>query len=308
MSDALANAGSDVTVAETSFGSQSFTGTGTPGTGGTSITGYAWKVAGVPPGSSVTTASLLNASTSTVTLTPDVVGNYRLFLVVTDNVGNVSEDNPFLAPNAAFVQYRVELTNTGLEKGAPGDRNYAATTHAVVDYLEDTVAPAIAPATTTTLGVVKLKDAPVDAANPKAITQDRVSYCFTKAGKIAASPGSGAPCRAAAWVMVPEDLTLFAVSIAMGDAGTTTRTDYVFGVHRQTYSDWVGNVYGAALETSTWTAPGTSNQPDGINITVSPQIAFAAREVASVRVSSADSDAADQGSDMVVEFHFKRLA
>lgn len=305
MSDALANAGSDVTVAETSFGSQSFTGTGTPGTGGTSITGYAWTLVGKPPGSS---ASLTGASTSTVTLVPDVVGNYRLFLVVTDNVGNVSEDNPFLAPDAAFTQYRVTLTETGLQKPAPGERNYTELDHEVIDYLEDTVAEKIAPATTTTLGVVKLKDSPVDAANPKAITQDRVSYCFTKAGKIVATSGSGAPCRAVAWAMVPEDLTLFAVSLAMGDSGTTTRANYVFDVYKQTYSDWVGNVYGASLETSTWTAPGTNNQPDGINITVSPQIAFAARDVVSLVVTSADADAADQGSDLIVEFHFKRLA
>lgn len=305
MADALANAGADVTDPESGFGSQAFTGTGTPGTGGTTISAYAWTLVGKPPGSS---AALTGASTATVTLVPDIVGNYRLFLVVTDDVGNVSESDPYQAPDAAFTQYRVELTNTGLQKLAPGERNYTEPgPHAVVDYLEDTVAPKIAPATTSAIGIVKLKDAPVDAANPKAITQDRITYTTLVAGKIEQEPGSGNPCRAIAWWMIPEDLMLFSASFAFGDGGTTTRVDYVINVYKQSEADWVGNVYGVSLGTATITAPGTNNVPRGTNLTLT-STACSARDVVSVVITSADADSADQGSDLSISLHLKRVA
>lgn len=306
MSDALANAGSDVTVAQTSFGAQAFTGSGTPGTGGTTIAAYAWTLVGKPPGSS---ASLSGASTATVTLTPDLVGNYRLFLVVTDDVGNVSASNPYEAPDAAFTQYRVQLTNTELQKLAPGERNYTNRDHEVISYLEGTVAPLIEPATTAAFGVVKLDETPVDSANPKAVTQDRVVISMQIAGLIAqtAAAGAGNPSDALAYAMIPEDgWTLFAYSLAFGDSGTMARADYVFDVYKQAEADWVNNTFGASLKTVTITAPGADNVPRASYGTLGTPTLFSARDVVSVVVTGAPASSGDQGSDLSIQFHFKR--
>lgn len=107
--------------------------TSTPGDG-SSITGYQWHLLDKPPGS---TAVLTDATTATCTLTGvDLVGTYRLFLVVQNNLGDFSfqEPNPqqlavapysFSAPPAsAFKTVTVETDNAGLIKVAYGERTW----------------------------------------------------------------------------------------------------------------------------------------------------------------------------------------
>lgn len=107
--------------------------TSTPGDG-SSITGYQWHLLDKPPGSA---AVLVDDTTATCTLTGvDLEGTYRLFLVVQNNLGGYSfqEPNPqqlavppysFSAPPAsAFKTVTVETDNAGLIKVAYGERTW----------------------------------------------------------------------------------------------------------------------------------------------------------------------------------------
>tara|TARA_R110002110_G_C13318390_1_gene705855 strand:+ start:70 stop:1071 length:1002 start_codon:yes stop_codon:yes gene_type:complete len=138
--------------------------------------------------------------------------NIRLFLIATNtNNAAVSESNPALAPDSAFVVVQVYATASTLTKLADGERNFIdplnlwpkrindlATTvpaHLIVDH--DTTATGaqlttltdgssattlhthlgldVDIATTANLGVVKLEDAPATAI-PKMITKERIVW------------------------------------------------------------------------------------------------------------------------------------
>lgn len=108
----------------------------TPGTGGSSITGWQWYLLDAPPGSS---ASLLNATTGTCTLQNiDLPGSYRVFLVVEDNLGNSSVESPnpvqsgtapfsfTVPPTTAFATITATTQYAALIKVAKGERNWLA--------------------------------------------------------------------------------------------------------------------------------------------------------------------------------------
>lgn len=81
--------------------SRALSGTGLPGTGGSSISGYAWTLLSAPAGSS---AALTSASTATPVLTGiDRAGIYVVILVVTDNLSNTSSNDPQACPKSALV-------------------------------------------------------------------------------------------------------------------------------------------------------------------------------------------------------------
>lgn len=81
--------------------SRALSGTGLPGTGGSSISGYAWTILSAPAGSS---AALTSASTATPVLTGiDRAGIYVVILVVTDNLSNTSSNDPQACPKSALV-------------------------------------------------------------------------------------------------------------------------------------------------------------------------------------------------------------
>lgn len=186
---------------------------------GSPVWTWEWTILQKPTGSS---AELDNDSSQNPTLEGvDVWGNYLLFLVATNtHNGNAqSENDPLLAPTTAFVVVRVKSATRGLQKLAPGERNYHEQIHEVVAALEGVgsgdhdiqshsdVANAtgadldvlvsqgladdpndagkdlhthrgtsVEKATTAAQGVVFLEDAPVDPANPKAITQERLLF------------------------------------------------------------------------------------------------------------------------------------
>lgn len=140
MAKPIATAGTDVltnyTTATTSpFFSTSFTGSGTPGTGGTTITGYHWYIVAQPATSNsadkavwsspITGTNGFEANTQAATIQNiKNPGTYRCMLVVTDDTGADSETDPLLAPSSAFVHIRVPTQNATLIKPAMGERNW----------------------------------------------------------------------------------------------------------------------------------------------------------------------------------------
>lgn len=109
----LANSAIPTTVA--------LTGAGTDPDGG-SITGWKWYILSKPSGSS---ASLSDDEVQSPNLlNVDVWGNYRLLLVVTDSSAEESETDPVQAPDSALTVVRVAGPGSGVQRIAPGERNY----------------------------------------------------------------------------------------------------------------------------------------------------------------------------------------
>ncbi len=157
------------------------------------------------------------------TVTVDEWVNIRMFLVITNtNNAKVSEADPALAPDSAFVVIRVRSTNTTLDKLADGERNFidrlnlwpdridifggappahniddhdTAATGAQLDTLTDgsnatglhTHSGAdVVTAGVGVLGVVELEAAPVGV--PKMITQERLIWTASTFSSIQAGP------------------------------------------------------------------------------------------------------------------------
>ena len=109
-------------------------GISTPGTGGASIAGWQWTLLDAPVGSA---ASISNSTTSTPTLIGiDLAGDYRIMLVVTDDIGGISEANPFLAPQTAFVIVSATTRYAALKKQAIGERDYIEHGRTLVDEVD----------------------------------------------------------------------------------------------------------------------------------------------------------------------------
>jgi hypothetical protein len=150
----------------------------------------------------------------------DTWGNYRLFLVVTDDTPEVSEADPVEAPSSAFVVVRVTGQYEPIQRLAPGERDYELVTNAwaekinalrndhdsqtIADHdtsatgaqLDELVgggatalhshgAGGIAVATELATGTVLLAEAPQNPAAPKVSTQDRFKLCAQVAGTMA---------------------------------------------------------------------------------------------------------------------------
>ena len=127
------------TIGDLTF-SQALDGTAsTPSTGGASIASYAWTILDKPDGSS---AQFADTGGQTSTLAEptiencDTWGNYRIFLVVTDNVAATSESDLLKAPNSAFGVVRVK-NSYGLQKLAKGERNYQKHERDSIEELHD---------------------------------------------------------------------------------------------------------------------------------------------------------------------------
>ncbi|MBI3186024.1 MAG: PKD domain-containing protein [Myxococcales bacterium] len=100
-----ANAGSNFTAPKGKL--VTLNGTGSFDPEGTTLT-YAWSFISIPTGS---TATLSGAATDTVTFTPDLVGIYRVKLVVTDAGGKSS--SPATVDITATDPNRAPVANTG---------------------------------------------------------------------------------------------------------------------------------------------------------------------------------------------------
>lgn len=104
----------------------------TPGTGGSSIASRQWTIL-----DSIGSASLTGSTTATPSLDNiDANGDVRIMLVVTDDLGAISETNPFLAPQSAFVVVKATSRYSALPKSAIGERDYIANDRAVVDEVD----------------------------------------------------------------------------------------------------------------------------------------------------------------------------
>ena len=84
---------------------------------------FSWHLLQKPTGSNaaLSAANVANISLNSI----DTWGNYRLFLIATNTATSDTSETDFLkAPNSAFVHVRVNSTNLGLEKVAPGERDW----------------------------------------------------------------------------------------------------------------------------------------------------------------------------------------
>lgn len=351
----VANAGTLQSFAYSSLpiASVTLSGSGTPGTGGSSITGYAWSIVSQPTGGG---ATLSDATIAGPTFGPiSVQGDYVLFLRVTDNLGAQSASRSAITTGdvGAFVTIRARSQYADL--GIPGTGEYnvgdleyawyvetdtntgrldnfvvqdctdvaeATTTGPNLDYLTSGAYATLGglagdvpqhihpvntvdPATQSDLGAVEVEDAPQDPANPIVVNRDRVALSVTVAGKIAPTATVGDPVWGIAWVRVPDSgWTFTAASCVLGDNGTSTRTDYVFSVYKQTGANFITNTYGAAIASHTLTAPATSNTPVSFEVRTAGTLCSSG-DVLSIRLTG-DADAADQGSDLSVSWVFER--
>jgi hypothetical protein len=302
----LANAGGP--YATIPYGSipttQALTGSGTPGTGAASIVSYSWTIIDQPPasGSTLSSGAVQNPTLNGITVT----GTVRVFLVVTDDLGNVSETDPSAAPDEAFADVAVSTQYLALIKPAASERNWTDDVNEWCDAL-DVTAGLFAPATTTTQGTVQLSEDPADAAAPVAVTRDRMLTTERATGKIAATTMAGNPAQSLLQFPIYESCTLVGATYAFADGGVTTRTNYVIDFYHQSSAEFSANTFNVGDKVITFTvgAPGTSNIPiNGVSATISR--AMIARDVVSVVISSADADAADQGSDLVVTLLIKK--
>lgn len=305
MSLPVANAGS---YSNKAYGAlpttQALTGSGTPGTGGTSITAWLWALIDKPTGSA---ASLSSTSVQNPTLNGiDLPGTYVLKLVVTDNLGAVSETDTMDCPDSAIATVTVTTEFAALEVPGYWQRNWKDQLTGWAEAIDDLKA-ATAVATTTSEGIVALSETPVDAAAPVAVTQDRVYLVGRVTGKIAATTMSGAPAQSILQFPIPEEINAVGWSYALANGGHSARSNYVFDLYHQSNAEFVANTFNAGDKISTVTvaAPGTSHIPMNGGAS-SFDRAMVARDVLSLVVSSAPGSSGDQAEDMTVTIILKR--
>ena len=284
--------------------SQVLSGSGTPGTGGTTIVGYAWTLIDVPTGSG---ASLSSGTAQNPTLNGiDLPGTYIAKLVVTDDAGGVSESATIDVPDAAFAYVCALTEHADLEIPGYSERNWKDKLTGWAAKIDELTGDFV-PATTTTQGTVQLSESPVSAGAPVAVTQDRVYMTLRATGKIAATTMSGNPAQSLLQFVVPETLNAVQWSYLFADGGVTTRLSYTIDLYHQSQAEFAANTFnvGDKLSTFTVAAPGTNNIPmNGGSSTFDR--AMIARDVLSVVVSAADADVADQGSDLQITIVCKR--
>ena len=143
MSKPVANAGADITLDLASFtlgNNQQLNNVGSAAGAitafgdGSSISSFKWYLLEGPSGHG---ASLINSTIQQPVLqTINTWGNYRLMMVVTNNVGTKSEEDPLLAPDSAFMTVRLISASLDLEKPARGERNWDQSYHTAVAGLE----------------------------------------------------------------------------------------------------------------------------------------------------------------------------
>jgi len=285
--------------------SQVLSGSGTPGTGGTTIVGYAWTLIDVPTGSG---ASLSSGTAQNPTLNGiDLPGTYIAKLVVTDDAGGVSESATIDVPDAGFAYVCALTEHAALEIPGNSERNWKDKLTGWADALDAAVGDFV-PATTSAQGTVQLSESPVSAGAPVAVTQDRVYMTLRKTGKIAATTMSGAPAQSVLHFPIFEAINAVGWTYAFGDGGTTTRTPaYTLDLYHQSQAEFVANTFnvGDKLSTFTVAAPSVNNEPQNGASTAFDR-AMVARDVLSVVVSAADADAADQASDLTITVICKR--
>lgn len=105
-----------------------------------SIDGYSWTLLYKPPGSAVV---LADATTSAPSFTPDVVGTYRIFLVVTTSDSRSSETNPVRADETAFTNVTVLTANNSWLIPARGQKDWDSYLYTILTDLDVLLAPGV---------------------------------------------------------------------------------------------------------------------------------------------------------------------
>nr|CAB4128563.1 hypothetical protein UFOVP114_42 [uncultured Caudovirales phage] len=274
---------------------------------------WQWKIVAKGPGS---TAAFLDTGTDTSTLqNPVVTGvntwdNVRVKLVATNNNPDPvrsSEADTYKAPTSAFVQIRVKSAARGLERLAAGERKWHTAYNwlaAKVNEIIDGVIAAVG-----VLGGVELEDPPVDAAHPKAITQERVWWNLPIPGSVTptgfvpgavlaetnVSPSSGALVA----FMVPETFELQLWQVVMQDGGDDT---YQFELRTGSYAEYLMNALTPLADSPMYGTASTAHGPLGIS-KAGPWV-LAADTFVAVYCTAAPT--VEKGGGAVVQFFGRR--
>ena len=272
----IANAGSSPSpyTYAANPGSVVLNGSGTPGTGGSSITGYQWTILDEPDAITIDDATI---AAPTIGNLP-TEGSVLLFLVVTDNLSAVSEDDPLQAPDSAFYRISIKSQTIDIEKPAAGQRNFKSAYSDMVDKIDDfkadfdahTIASHDTTATgaqLTTLtdgssadslhthsaaafstlaasgvaGKIELASAPTDAGHPKAVT--RLFWTYTGFVSTADASAMATDAQVLAFY-VPMNVVIVNWFVTAADGWNGN-----FELHAMSQANWATPTYGAAIST-----------------------------------------------------------
>lgn len=317
-------------------------GSGTPGTGGTSIAGYTWVTLDQPDAVIFDNVNIYNPTVSNL----PTEGTVLLFLKVTDNLGAVSEEDPLQAPDSAFYRISIKSQNIDIEKPAAGQRNWEPAYTDAVDkidafkaefdahtiYSHDTFATGAQLTTLTgggsaaglhthpasdittfaavgTAGKVELAEAPADAGHPKAVTRDKFVLCGTYTGTLAIESGN-ASWSQLAW-RIYADCKLSAVGGGLRDGGSIAGANTIVTVYKMTAAQYTANdagAYAAATAIGTYnlgkvTADNFPLLPTTTDWSVLANTDLVAGDVIAVRVTSLPTT---PSADLHMEIHLEK--
>ena len=244
---------------------------------GAAIAVWAWTLLDGPAGHG---ASLFGAATQTPQLQNiDILGTYVIALVVTNDIGQVSEDDPLLMPDTAYVYVRVRTTTLLLQ--APGyyQRNTRDLTNAWMLALE------------------QLKE-DFDA--------DRKVFTALDPRIIDVEAAGNHSTAAMAWKTASACI-INEITLTLRDGGTIAGGGYRFSLYAMTTVQFLANDFGGAtlIGSPVLPAPGADNEPT--HITVSGLSAsVAAGRVIALRVTTAPAAALDLGQGLTALVSWRR--
>jgi len=257
------------------------------GSGGVGPYTYQWSIVDQPDGASATLDFPNTQNPKLLNVT--VIGTYLVFLTVTDSVPEASESDFVKAPESARVHVNV-ADSIGQVIPAKYERFWQDKvkllflwTAQLKSLLTTHTHPGsdIDPAEVGTLGVVELAEAPLVAANPKAVTQSRTPVSFSVAGQIlvsAATPQS----QALVAQILPESVSLHTISAVLKDSGATGNTS--IEIYDMTLAQFAANNWGAATLLTTVILPASARAPTVNNSMLGSPPTLVASHVLAARV------------------------
>lgn len=213
---------------------------------------WSWSILRQPPGGSVAWASgaddVQNPTLTNVTLW----GNVRVFLVATNlNTGETSETDPNKAPTCAFVHVRVLSPRKGLEKPAPGEREWHARVWELIQVVEDLETPTDAQPvllTATTAGTMTSRGyRPGVTCTPTYDDPDPEAVCTV-------------PFLHVFWCPVAMSFTAWSISLQDGGSATPG-TAYAFKLYTGTKANYLAGEMSQVVAMNVTGAPATDRAP-----------------------------------------------